>query len=60
MSKLAHSNQETMDKIERDARERAERGIRDEPPTTRIKPYWRDCLAIEVPGASCQFPNCGC
>lgn len=31
MSKLAHSNQETMDEIERDARERDERGEPDEP-----------------------------
>lgn len=31
MSKLAHSNQETMDEIERRAREREERGERDEP-----------------------------
>jgi hypothetical protein len=31
VSKLAHSNQETMDKIERTARESEERGERDEP-----------------------------
>src|SRR3990167_3830337 len=24
------------------------------------KPHWRDCLASEVPGASCQFPQCDC
>ena len=32
MSKLAHSNQETMDQIEADARAREERGERDDPP----------------------------
>lgn len=32
MSKLAHSNQETMDEIERQAREDEERGIPREPP----------------------------
>jgi hypothetical protein len=26
----------------------------------RPKPHWRDCLATEVPGASCQFPRCDC
>lgn len=26
----------------------------------REKPHWRDCLASEVPGASCQFPKCDC
>lgn len=36
MSKLAHSNQETMDKIERDASERDERGEPDEPRSSRI------------------------
>jgi hypothetical protein len=35
MSKLAHSNQETMDEIERRARDEEERGVRDEPPTKR-------------------------
>ncbi len=24
------------------------------------KPYSRDCLATEVPGGTCQSPNCGC
>jgi hypothetical protein len=32
MSKLAHSNQETMDEIERKHREDEERRLRDEPP----------------------------
>lgn len=32
MSKLAHSNQETMDQIERQASEDLERGAPDEPP----------------------------
>jgi hypothetical protein len=26
----------------------------------RAKPHWRDCLASEVAGASCQFPRCDC
>lgn len=24
------------------------------------RPYSRDCLASEVPGATCQSPNCDC
>jgi hypothetical protein len=26
----------------------------------RPKPHWRDCAAKEIPGGSCQFPQCGC
>lgn len=36
MSKLAHSNQKTMDEIERKAKEREDRVEPDEPPTSRI------------------------
>lgn len=26
----------------------------------RVKPYGRDCLAADIPGATCQFPKCDC
>lgn len=25
-----------------------------------VKPYSKDCLAHDIPGASCQKPNCDC
>jgi hypothetical protein len=27
---------------------------------TKTKPYSRECLARDIPGASCQFPDCDC
>lgn len=26
----------------------------------RVKPYGRDCLAADIPGATCQLPQCDC
>lgn len=41
MSKLAHSNQETMDQIEANARAAEERGERDEPAQVVTPADWR-------------------
>jgi hypothetical protein len=27
---------------------------------TRTKPYSRNCMARDIPGATCQSPNCDC
>lgn len=52
MSKLAHSCQETMDEIERQAREDDERGVPSEPPS-----WWCEPCKVEVYARRC--PHCG-
>lgn len=52
MSKLAHSNQETMDAIERSARTSEERGERDEPEHTIAFPREGQRLVARIKRSS--------